>query len=143
MYDIVNEIRRFAYEDSETVGRDILERRLLDYADRVQKTCDAIVAHYDHRIARQAASMAATARLNCQLREMLKKAETQKQAPKTVVVGVDLASKPSETVYHVSSYSPEMGWFCEYLGTDEEKAKEAYAKAKRLYDKVDFEKEQK
>lgn len=127
MFDIVKEIRRFADEDSDSIGRDVLRRELHRLADRVQESFDAIVAHYQHKVARQAASMAATS--NVRLRD--------------TICGVDMASKPSETVYHVSSYSPEMGWWCEYLGPDETEAKKAYKRAKEIYDNVTIEKERK
>lgn len=73
MYNIANEIHRFADEESDTIGRDVLRRKLHQFADKAQATCEAIEANYQHKVARQAASMSATARLNVRLRDMIER----------------------------------------------------------------------
>lgn len=43
--------------------------------------------------------------------------------------------------WHVSSYSPECGWMCEYDGKDAKEAKSAYLRAKRLYQRASVERD--
>ena len=50
-------------------------------------------------------------------------------------------AKTSEKAYwHVASYSPEMGWFGEYDGTDEKEARRVYRECKKIYPKAVIEK---
>lgn len=68
-FRVVQDIRRFACEDSGTVGRDMLRRRLDDFANRVDETIDSIIDSYNQRIAKQAGVLAETADGNVRLKE--------------------------------------------------------------------------
>ena len=71
-FQVSKDIRRFAYEDSQTIGRDILFRRLIGFADKVDETIDDIIAYYNRRIAKQAGVMAETADRNVKQKEINK-----------------------------------------------------------------------
>ena len=66
-------------------------------------------------------------KINCLEKSSLKKKTIAKKSAKKVK-------------YHVSSYSPEMGWFCEYDGYEKKKADETYERCKKTYPNVTFEK---
>ena len=68
-FQVSKDIRRFADEDSETIGRDILRRKLHCLADKVDETIDNIIAHYGRRIAKQAGVLAETADGNVSLKK--------------------------------------------------------------------------
>lgn len=71
-FEVVKSIRRFADEDSETIGRDVLRRELHNFADKVDETIDAVVVHYNRRIAMQAKVMAETADRNVKQKKINK-----------------------------------------------------------------------
>ena len=51
-----------------------------------------------------------------------------------------MAKTSKKAHWHVASYSPEMGWFGEYDGTDEKEARRAYRECKKIYPKAVIEK---
>lgn len=71
-FEVVRKIHEFADFDCEIIGRDVLRRELHKFADKVDDTIDAIIAHYNRRIAKQAGVMAETAERNVKQKEINK-----------------------------------------------------------------------
>lgn len=101
-FNVVKRIREFAACDCETLGRDVLRRKIDELADDVEKSLNDMIAYYDRRIAGQAGVMVDMAKRNRNLATRVTELEQ-------VVSKLNNAPAVASPVCARQSYNPGQG----------------------------------